>query len=398
MKAYGYNRADPYGYRKEAMESTRVSSATAPERTFSPAAVAGRREEADRLGAVDGLRGLAILMVIYQHAYSGAVGKLVVQNTSLAFPYLTGNGWMGVGLFFVLSGFVLSLPYFSGQRSMEGNGIRTFYAHRANRLIPLFVFMAFIGYSFAMAAGRSEPLSLFLSLTTLTMFRMDVQFFPAINGAFWTLFVEIWFCVLFPFLVRWALRYGIRRVLMPVLVVAFAFRFAGAYVPFVNIHANPVKDFVLARMDDFFVGMVVAWFYAHGQLPRLRGAVLIGIGCLLASAFLWDLRVQDKLPLFVVPFLNNFAQIGFAALLIAALSPETLTARVLSLYPLRILGVMCFSLYLWHVMLLRPSFHADPFSFTKQIEFWGTLLALSAFTFRYIEFPQVASVRKLFRL
>lgn len=337
-------------------------------------------------------------MVIYQHAYSGAVGKFVVQNTSLAFPYLTGNGWMGVGLFFVLSGFVLSLPYFSGQRSMEGGGMRTFYAHRANRLLPLFIFMAFVGYGFAMAAGRSEPLSLLLSLTTLTMFRMDVQFFPAINGAFWTLFVEIWFCVLFPFLVKWSLRYGIRRVLVPVLVVAFAFRLAGAYVPFINIHANPVKDFVFARMDDFFVGMVVAWFYAHGQLPRIRGAALIGLGCLVASAFLWDLRVQDRLPIFVVPLLNNLAQIGFAAMLVTALSHDTFTAKILSLYPLRMLGVMCFSLYLWHVMLLRPAFYVNPFFFEKQVEFWGTLLVLSAFTYRYIEFPQVASVRKLFRL
>lgn len=305
---------------------------------------------------------------------------------------------MGVSLFFVLSGFVLALPYFSGDRSMDGGGMRTFYRHRANRLLPLFVFMAFVGYGFAMAAGRSESLSLFLSLTTLSMFRMDVQWFPAINGAFWTLFVEIWFCVLFPFLVKWSVRYGILRVLVPVFAAAFAFRLAGAYVPFVNIHANPVKDFVLARMDDFFVGMLVAWFYAKGGVRLPRWSLLLGAGFLMASAFLWDLRVQDRLPLAVVPFLNNLAQIGFATMLVAALAPNAVFARVLSVYPLRVLGAMCFSLYLWHVVLLRPAFHVNPFSLEKQVEFWGTLLVLSAFTYRYIEFRQVASVRKLFRL
>ena len=337
-------------------------------------------------------------MVIYQHAYSGAVGQVIVEKTHMVFPYLTGNGWMGVGLFFVLSGFVLALPYFSGDRTMEGGGMRTFYVHRANRLIPLFVFMAFVGYGFAMAAGRSEPLSLFLSLTTLSMFRMDVHWFPAINGAFWTLFVEIWFCVLFPFLVKWSVRYGILRVLVPIFAVAFAFRLAGAYVPFVNIHANPVKDFVLARMDDFFVGMLVAWFYAKGGVRLPRWSLLVGAGCLMASAFFWDLRVQDRLPLAVVPFLNNLAQIGFATMLVAALTADTVFARVLSVYPLRILGAMCFSLYLWHILLLRPAFYANAFLLEKQFEFWGTLIVLSAFTYRYIEFPKTTSVRRLFRL
>lgn len=352
-----------------------------------------------RLSAVDGLRGVAVLLVVYQHAYATAVSKWLMDATGLKFPYLVANGWMGVGLFFVLSGFVLALPYFTGARKMaELEDIKSFYAHRAKRLFPLFLFMAFVSYGFALAAGHSYPLSLFLSLTTTSMFTAS-EFFPTINGPFWSLFVEIWFCALFPFLMMAVLKHGVWRVGVVVLLIALVIRGFGAHVSFIDIHINPVKDFILARMDDFFVGMTIAWLYAKG---RIAGGgwrwVVVGLCSLLASALLWDIRLQGRLPLLVVPFLNTLAQVGFGSLLVAAISERSSVPRALSVFPLRVMGIMCFSLYLWHGILLRPAFYADLWTLGKQIEFWGLLFVLAAFTFRYIEFPRAPSLRTLFKV
>jgi hypothetical protein len=63
------------------------------------------------LPQIDGLRGVAICAVIFQHAFSHGISHALVAFGVIGFPYLVDNGWMGVSLFFILSVFVLSLPY-----------------------------------------------------------------------------------------------------------------------------------------------------------------------------------------------------------------------------------------------------------------------------------------------
>src|ERR1019366_5166991 len=96
-----------------------------------------------RLAVINGLRGYAILGVIYFHLigvffnrpgwFTFSIGNLPV------FPltYL-GHGWLGVDLFFILSGFVLYLPYANGSRELKTKDhLWTFYKNRASRLLPL---------------------------------------------------------------------------------------------------------------------------------------------------------------------------------------------------------------------------------------------------------------------
>jgi peptidoglycan/LPS O-acetylase OafA/YrhL len=346
-------------------------------------------EQTSRLPAVDGLRGLAILLVIYQHSMATAVGQLVVARTGWGFPYLVANAWMGVGLFFVLSGFVLALPYFSGRRSMTSwRHVSGFLAHRAQRLLPLFVFMAFVSLAFAIATGKPGWRSFAMTLTTASMFTRQ-EFFPGINGPFWSLSVEIWFSALFPLLLFSVARHGMAKTFIGALLVGFVVRCFGAYFEFENIHVNPVKDFVLARTDDFAVGMLIAWMYARGRLPRSNPVALIvfGLAVLTLTALIWDLRVQGLVPRAVTAGLNNAAQLGFAAILMACLTSDGV-ARLVSVWPLRILGVMCFSVYCWHGLLITPALRSNPFSAVQQLQFWALLLPLSALTFRFVEFPR----------
>ena len=351
------------------------------------------------LDSIDGLRGVAILMVVYQHTLATAVGNVMTGSFAFRFPYVVANGWMGVGLFFMLSGFVLALPYCSNMRTMETvSDFRGYYQHRAMRLLPLFVFMAIISYLVGAARGFDRLGSLLLALSTASMFTSS-EFFPKINGSFWSLMVEIWFSGLFPFLLLALLRYRIVVVVLPILVMASIVRIAGAYFPFFDIHTNPVKDFFVARVDDFLVGMVLAYLFAKQRLPQYRSSLMFVVGwaTIIATAFLWDLRMQGIVPQFAVAFFNNLSQVGFGLILVSVLQfgwPRVLV----SIWGLRVLGAMCFSVYCWHGLLITPTLRLEPLDLIAQFEYWCVLILLSSLTYRFIEFPHERSLAKLFRL
>lgn len=349
--------------------------------------------------SIDGLRGIAILMVVYQHTLATAVGTVLTSDFGLTYPYIVANGWMGVGLFFMLSGFVLALPYFSSVRSLETSAdFRGYYRHRALRLFPLFVFMAMVSYLLGLTRGFDYLTSLALVLTTTSMFTVS-EFFPRINGSFWSLMVEIWFCVLFPFLIWALMRYRVVFIVLPIMLVAVGLRIAGAYFSFHDVHINPMKDFFVARTDDFLIGMLIACLYARQKLPERFGALMFFGGCamIVATAVLWDLRMQGILPPFWIACFNNLSQVGFGLVLISVLQPGWPRA-LLSLWWLRILGAMCFSIYCWHELLITRELKLSPFSLTLQLQFWFLLILLSSLTYRFIEFPHSRSLLKLFRL
>src|SRR5690242_8532584 len=99
-----------------------------------------------RLSFINGLRGVALLGVVLHHSFfhrfrygleTGRLGPLEVLGSS---------GWLGVNLFFFLSGFVLYYPYLLGRRRMESLAdVRWFLRHRAERLLPLYLFIGVLG-------------------------------------------------------------------------------------------------------------------------------------------------------------------------------------------------------------------------------------------------------------
>lgn len=328
---------------------------------------------------IDGLRGLAMVAVLYQHAYSHGVGAAL--TTRGIFPYLQGNGWMGVSLFFILSGFVLALPFVGTEHRMQRlPDVLAFYARRARRLLPLFAIGCFVGY----LVNRTTPGSLVLALTTLSMFDPS-EFMPRVNGVFWTLMLEIWFSILLPALLVLAWRFGYWRVLAGAAVIALTTRVVGAHVGYGGV---AIRDSVAGRIDDFAIGIVLAKLYADGWLRQVPGWLCpLGLALVVASALGWDLVVQGMLPATMKAFLNLPTSVGFACIVMCCLAARGWIAGLVMFWPLRVTGAMCYSLYCWHYWVMRAT---DPNTLT--LSRVGTFVlitaALSLLSYKFIEFPQ----------
>jgi peptidoglycan/LPS O-acetylase OafA/YrhL len=101
----------------------------------------------NRLSVVNGLRGIAILLVLYYHLIAGTVSP---SGVAIPLSPLMTNGWTGVNLFFILSGLVLFLPYSADDQPLRNLSDRlAFYRRRFLRLMPLFYFAVVIEWSLA---------------------------------------------------------------------------------------------------------------------------------------------------------------------------------------------------------------------------------------------------------
>lgn len=280
--------------------------------------------------ALDGLRGLAILLVLLFH-----YGISLAPVDSLG-PFALG--WSGVDLFFVLSGFLL------GGILLDGTSLRSFYIRRACRILPLY--FAFIALFFTAAAffdyprifgDAFSPISYFSFTQTIPM-AMENRFGAGPLGMTWSLAVEEQFYLILPAMVLFTPRRWLPLVLLVLSAASIAIRFA--------IHdTHPIGAYVLlpCRWDSLFAGVLGAWLVRKTTLRQswlwLSLAVSgIGIFCLARLG-------NDSSGMKVIGY-TVFAAF-YLSLLLLSIS-NSLVSRVFCLRPLRWLGHVSYGVYLIH--------------------------------------------------
>lgn len=368
-----------------------------------------RRQSLRRIPVINGLRGIAILGVLMCHLFyrrlDPAASIVTVFGERISLSPLLSNGWTGVNLFFILSGFVLYLPYAAETRSMEPlSGRLAFYRHRFLRLMPLFytaVITEWLLFAHYRTGSGLGELAAVLSVT----FIFDPKTFgPSFNPALWSIGVEITFSIVFPVLVVLFRRFGIARLLPLILAVSLLARGIG-------IMASPAvavttfnSDSVVCHLDEFFLGMVLAQLYWRGRLPvRPKLYATIGAVLVLIAWEGFDRVLQTGLPPIARAVLNNVLDAGLVSILAAALVSRSTLAGFLSWRPLQVLGMMCYSVYIWHYPLLfwlspggRP-LSAGQFAVLLP-EALALIVVVSVLSYRFIEFRSVRDWRRLFLL
>ena len=350
-----------------------------------------------RVDVLDGLRGIAILMVVWFHTWqvSWLAANVHILGRTYNFNFIPEVGFLGVDLFFFLSGFVLFYPYarhlFEGKRRQS---LREFAYRRAIKIVPSYVLSVVlvllivrpdIGTSAAQIARQFVTHALFV-------FNWWPQTSGAINGVLWTLAVEVQFYVLFPFLcaafVRWpAATY------IGLLVIANLYR---GWVLGCCIENGYRLIYQLpAYIDIFAAGMLAAYLYVYirARVPAVQkfgwlfalGAVgsLALFGALLVSLFnvRYEPNIFDTWQATHRVYLGwTFLGLGLASTLAARWWHLVLGNPVLVFY-----ATISYNLYLYHQVIadqMYARFHwprsatADPHSDPH----WQLMFTLAAFT------------------
>lgn len=348
----------------------------------------------DRLASINGLRGIAILLVMSGHY--GVFDALLRDPAWMRSPFaaLVTNTWSGVNLFFVLSGFVLFLPYAQGRRRLGSAAeAMEFLRRRGLRLLPLHYLAACVGL--ALVAGSMDGAGFAHAAWELLSFAFVTQrygFMPVVNPPLWSLGVEVVFSLGFPVVVLACTRIGMARVLALALAGSLAMRILGRIWSHQLAGPNFLADNIFGRLDEFVIGMAIAQAYARDSIPPWAPRLLAPGVALIAAAWLgfhYSIGVVPPRP--SLSLLNNVLDAGLAAVLLALLQGCKRANAVLASPALQVPGMMCYSLYVWHVLILT---HVAP----GQGRLVALLLtiAIAGLTYRYIEFRNVADWRALF--
>jgi peptidoglycan/LPS O-acetylase OafA/YrhL len=313
--------------------------------------------------------------------------------------FFLSYGWIGVQLFFVLSGFVLYLPFARGRATMNSMAdCRAFYRRRAARLLPLYYFAALL----CLVLNQVPPvhdLRLPLELVSIAgaLFTFAPHGFePHLNPPLWSLGVEIWFSILFPVMILAFRRWGAARTILATTLLSLLSRTAGLTLG----HGQPILPLTMgltASLEIFAVGMALAEAYVAGIRVRRPRLVTLAGALVLAAAILAGDRLGSWIQ---VPFADLLA-LGFAAVLGGLLSLERGWLRAaFANRPIQVLGMMCFSLYVWHEPLLRNLFQAEAAPLEDLARtlpiYLFLLLAIAALSYRFIEFGRSRDWRALF--
>jgi peptidoglycan/LPS O-acetylase OafA/YrhL len=299
-----------------------------------------------RVAELDGLRGVAILSVMLFH-YAQETGPL----HSFARVFLMG--WIGVDLFFVLSGYLITgiLLDSAGRPSYY----RNFIIRRALRIFPLYYACLGLCGILAYYPGPFQWRDFFRSTGWYLAYIGNVKVFlenawprMAMLTPLWSLQVEEQFYFTFPLLV-WALkRKTLARVLAAAVVLALAIRIVMTFA----MPRNTAGTYALSpcRMDALAMGGLIA--IVRREWPERLKNPWIGRGALLCAAVLVAIGVKDN-----TPWSNPMRTFGFTALdlafagLIATLigrRPRDLLA-VFRFRPLVWIGTISYGLYLLHI-------------------------------------------------
>lgn len=331
---------------------------------------------------IDGLRAVAVLGVLIYH----------IDGT------LVPGGFLGVDVFFVISGFLITSII---QRGLDaGNfSIIGFYERRIRRIIPaLFAMMLLVSPVMVFLMSPVELKDYAMSVRAVVIITSNIHFLDYLKDYFngdalvspmlhtWSLSLEEQFYLVFPLLLilvryYWKFKYG---ALTSAIVLTLLSIIACIVI------GNG------ASMNAFYLLPYRAWELLAGALlaliklppPGRKSAQLAGgLGMLMVLGSFWAFNEENLIPgISAIP-----ACFGTVLLLFSGKTHETFAARALSWKPLVGIGLISYSLYLWHwplIVIFRYLFPEQPeISLPTGAAIFGLSLVFGALSWRWIEQP-----------
>jgi peptidoglycan/LPS O-acetylase OafA/YrhL len=375
-----------------------MKQATKPAVVSAPMSRARRARGASpaagrRVGSLDGIRGLALVAVLIYHADAS---------------WLPG-GFLGVEMFFVLSGFLLTSLLLDEHRRTGAIDHVAYALRRVKRIVPglfmLLTVLAVVGFFLAdedaHRLGRDLVSSVF-GLTNWHLIRDGSSYFgqtgrPPLVRHLWSIAVEVQAYLVVPFVASFIAKRS-RQIAIATLGSGVA---VSAILLGVLARTSSTTRAYFGtdtRIGAILAGALIAVVLTQQRGPvklRLSGRALAIMTCAGAAALAFLFVVTNDRSGFLYPAGFLIAQ-GATALLLVAASRSLEAAQVLSYPPLRWLGTRSYGIYLWHwpvVALVRPGVDVDWSPIFTALFTIAVGIALGALSYRFVEQPFINARR-----
>lgn len=348
------------------------------------------------IAPIDGLRALAVTAVILYH---------------LGINWIPG-GFLGVDLFFVISGYVITRLLLDSIMSKGALDLREFYWARVRRLLPPVLFML-TGTTFLIAAWKPDAIHRFLSdlpyvLTgseNWHLVAVHQDYFQAIGRPpllqhTWSLGVEIQFYILWPLILLLILKYlGKKRVAQTSLVIAFISGLA-LFIYSLRVDSSSTNQIshIYFGTDTHSLGLFLGAALAVSWVPAnlnkniseraqdfVDGIGVVGLLGLLCTFFFID---ESNAALYRVAF--PLAALFGVAIITSLVHPASRFAPLMSTRPLVWIGQRSYGIYLWHwvvFQLTRPNVDLAGANWAINAARILIVIALADISLRWIEIP-----------
>jgi peptidoglycan/LPS O-acetylase OafA/YrhL len=360
---------------------------------------------ARHLGTVpglDGIRGIAVLLVVLVH----------LENIMADRWFTPAGGFLGVDLFFVLSGFLITALLLEEDDNNGEVRLGAFYVRRALRLLPaLWVFLAVhlvfaahatkAPYTYERAVGLVRASALYVNNWYVNDDPLGRGYGDL--GHLWSLAVEEQFYIVWPIMLIGLLSLRRPRLALAVivgLILIVAVNRARLYLTWPDDQSRWYINLLTGtdvRVDSLLVGALAAWLWSLGLVPtrHLRAAAAVASGVVVA------VLLTTGNPQVPFVFLGGYTLFAAAAavVVIATVDTDWVGNRVLRLGPLRVLGKVSYGVYLWHnaVIWALVYYGASLEIWERVVVFLGATIALTTASWFLVERPALRLKRRFER-
>jgi peptidoglycan/LPS O-acetylase OafA/YrhL len=335
-----------------------------------------------------GLRGFAAFWVFMYHAWVMATLKPVtvrIGSFSVSLTSVFSGGWAGVDLLFTLSGFLLTLPYAEAMAEQKKEpGLPGYFLRRVLRILPAYygqlavlLLLAGLGIYGTIPGVANILVHLFM------IHNVSFQYFQALNGIWWTLPVFFSFYLVFPILIAILRRHHWLPLFIGSAVLAVFYR----YVMFQYIADKPaeymiwVLDQLPGRIDQFVFGMIGAYLFMRyrrsDDIHRILSTVLmiLGVSGIVVCFYLLSIHQHVYWRGHWLFFVWHGCFGLFATLLFYGIASNCSFGRLLFGNRFMVFtGVISYSLYLWHFLIIDWILKSSLLSSVKGDVFFSLLI------------------------
>jgi len=328
----------------------------------------------NHISSLDGVRGFAVLLVVIFHLW----------------PNFLPGGFLGVSLFFTLSGFVITSSLVRERETTGRVRFRSFWARRAKRLLPASLLViagtTFI-WSFQGWMDKHIAIDHVYALLQIHNWRIATNahyfdVFPNAVGHLWSLSIEMQFYVWAPLVIMISTKWKTTGTLVFTLTLA-----TGLVITFLyNGQMNQIYGSSFTRWAEIATGCLLALFVQTKTIDAKYRHVINVLGSLSVLTIVY---LSYTLRLFTTFYENGgLVAVSFvSALIIVACTQETIVKRFFSLAPLRYLGKISYGVYLLHWVLFMWVTHTSLSYSEQRLAVVVFTLVLATISNHYIETP-----------